>query len=50
MTKKGVRIIITGQARPVVDIEAMANIIIALGRELAEREKAGQALRAVARP
>jgi hypothetical protein len=37
MPKKGVRIIITGVPRRVVDIEAMVQIIIALGRELEER-------------
>jgi hypothetical protein len=37
MPKKGVRIIITGVPRRVIDIEAMVQIIIALGRELEER-------------
>ena len=40
MPKKGVRIVITGRPRPKIDVEAMAQIIIALGRELAARKPA----------
>ena len=45
MTKKGVRVIITGKPRPTIDVEAMTQIIIALGRELAKR-KQGEARKA----
>jgi hypothetical protein len=37
MPKKGVRVIITGKPRPKIDVDAMTQIVIALGRELAER-------------
>lgn len=40
MPKKGVRVIITGKPRPTIDVDAMAQIVIALGRELAERKRA----------
>jgi hypothetical protein len=36
MPKKGVRVIITGQPRPKIDVDAMTQIIIALGREFAK--------------
>lgn len=39
MPRKGVRVVITGKPRPIIDIGAMTNIIIALGRELAARER-----------
>lgn len=39
MPKKGVRVIISGAPRPVIDIEAMTRIVIALGRELEQRER-----------
>ncbi len=38
MPKKGVRVIITGAQRRTIDVDAMTHIIIALGRELAERD------------
>ena len=37
MPKKGVRVVITGQPRPKIDVDAMTQIIIALGREFAKR-------------
>ena len=42
MPKKGVRVVITGKQRPKIDVDAMTQIVIALGREFAER-KAGEA-------
>jgi hypothetical protein len=36
--KKGVRIIISGVQRRTIEVDAMAQIVIALGRELAERK------------
>ena len=38
MPKKGVRVVITGQPRPKIDVDAMTQIIIALGREFAKRK------------
>jgi hypothetical protein len=38
MSKKGVRIVITGAQRRTIEVEAMTQIVIALGRELAARE------------
>jgi hypothetical protein len=35
--KKGVRIIISGVQRRTIEVDAMAQIVIALGRELAAR-------------
>lgn len=40
MTKKGVRVVVTGAQRRSVDVEAMVHVVIALGRELAERAAA----------
>lgn len=40
MPKKGVRVVITGVPRPKIDVDAMVQIIIALGRELAARKRA----------
>ena len=40
MPKKGVRVIITGSQRRVIDADAMAQIVIALGREFAQRGRA----------
>jgi hypothetical protein len=37
MPKKGVRVVISGKPRPKVDVDAMTQIIIALGREFAKR-------------
>jgi hypothetical protein len=37
MPTKGIRIVITGAQRPTLDVEAMTQIVIALGRELALR-------------
>ena len=39
MQKKGVRVIVTGKLRPTIDVDAMAAIIIALGREFAQRKQ-----------
>lgn len=39
MPKKGVRVIITGKPRPKIDVDATTQIVIALGRELAERKQ-----------
>lgn len=39
MTKKGVRISVTGAQRQTIDVEAMTQIVIALGRELAARAR-----------
>jgi len=39
MPKKGVRVVITGKPRPVLDVAAMTRIVIALGRELEQRER-----------
>ena len=39
MPKKGVRVVITGKQRPTIDVDAMTQIIIALGRELAARKR-----------
>jgi hypothetical protein len=39
MPRKGVRVIITGKPRPAIDVDAMTQIVIALGRELAERKQ-----------
>ena len=38
MPKKGVRVVITGKPRPKIDVDAMTQIVIALGRQFAERE------------
>jgi hypothetical protein len=38
MPKKGVRVTIIGKPRPKIDVEAMTQIIIALGREFAQRK------------
>jgi hypothetical protein len=40
MPKKGVRVVITGKPRPKIDVDAMTQIIIALGREFAKRKGA----------
>lgn len=42
MPKKGVRVVITGRLRPKIDVDAMVQIIIALGRELAARNRVTQ--------
>lgn len=39
MPKKGVRVVITGKQRPTIDVDAMMHIVIALGREIAERKR-----------
>jgi hypothetical protein len=39
MTKKGVRVVITGKPRPKIDVDSMTQIVIALGRELEERKR-----------
>lgn len=39
MPKKGVRVVITGKPRPKIDVDAMTQIVIALGREFAERKR-----------
>ncbi len=39
MPKKGVRVQIIGKPRRVIDVEAMTHIIVALGREFAERKR-----------
>lgn len=36
---KGVRVVITGVPRPKIEVDAMLQIIIALGRELAARKQ-----------
>jgi hypothetical protein len=38
MTKKGVRVVVTGAQRRTIDMDVMTQIVIALGRELALRE------------
>jgi hypothetical protein len=35
MTKKEVRLTISGKQRPVIDVDLMTQVVIALGRELA---------------
>ena len=40
MTKKGVRVVITGAQRRTIDVDAVTQIVIALGRELATRTQA----------
>ena len=40
MPKKGVRVIITGSQRRKIDVDGMVQIMIALGRELAQRGRA----------
>lgn len=40
MPKKGVQVVITGKPRPNIDVDAMTQIIIALGREFAKRKGA----------
>jgi len=42
MTKKGVRIVVTGAQRRSIGVEAMTQIVIALGRELAARTRANK--------
>ena len=37
--KKGVRVVITGVPRPKIEVDAMLQIIIQLGRELATRKQ-----------
>lgn len=37
MPKKGVRVVITGAQRRTIEVDAMAQIVIALGREMALR-------------
>ena len=39
MSKKGVRIVVIGAQRRSIDVETMTQIVIALGRELAERQQ-----------
>lgn len=39
MLNKRVRVVISGKPRPTIDVDAMAQIIIALGRELAQRKR-----------
>jgi Na+-transporting NADH:ubiquinone oxidoreductase subunit NqrA len=39
MPKKGVRVSIAGKPRRVIDVDAMTHIVIALGREFAERKR-----------
>jgi hypothetical protein len=36
MPKKGVRVIITGSQRRVIEVDQVVQIVIALGRELAQ--------------
>lgn len=43
MPKKGVRVRVSGKQRPRIDVEAVAQIIIALGRELDGRDRDKQA-------
>ena len=40
MPKKGVRVVITSKPRPTIDVDAMTQVIIALGREFAKRKAA----------
>ena len=40
MPKKGVRVLVAGKPRPKIDVDAMTQIIIALGREFAKRKGA----------
>lgn len=40
MPKKRVRVVISGKPRPKIDVDAMTQIIIALGREFAKRSGA----------
>lgn len=40
MPKKVVRVMITGKPRSAIDIDAMAQIVIALGREFEARKQA----------
>jgi hypothetical protein len=42
MPKKGVRVVIIGAQRRTIEVDAMTQIVIALGRELAERDTKGQ--------
>jgi hypothetical protein len=46
MPKKGMHIIITGKPRAAIDVDAMTQIVIALGRELAEQKQAKRQLKA----
>jgi hypothetical protein len=39
MPKKEVRVTITGSQRPKIDVDAMTQIVIALGREFAQRRR-----------
>ena len=38
--KEGVRVVVTGKPRPTIDVDAMTQIVIALGRELAAKNGA----------
>lgn len=40
MPKKEVRVTITALQRPKIDVDAMTQIVIALGREFAQRRRA----------
>lgn len=37
--KKELQVVVTGTPRPAIDVDAVLQIVIALGRELAEREQ-----------
>ncbi len=39
MPKKGVRVKVAGKPRRVIDVDAMTQIVIALGRELAQSKR-----------
>ena len=39
MPKKGVRVVITGKPRPTIDVDAITQIVLALGREFAQRKR-----------
>lgn len=39
MPKKGMRVVITGAQRRTIEVDAMVQIVIALGREMEERAK-----------
>lgn len=49
MPKKVMRVIIIGKPRPKIDVDAMTQIVIALGRELAERKRGNGESKAASR-
>ncbi len=45
MPKKGVRVVIIGKPQRSIDVDAMTQIVIALGREFAQRKRAKRQIR-----